>query len=42
MYYGLNAVSKNMILYNRSLDKINPCGCILGMPGAGKFVCSKA
>ena len=41
MYYGLNAVSKNMILYNRSLDKINPCGCILGMPGAGKSFAAK-
>jgi type IV secretory pathway VirB4 component len=41
MYYGLNAVSRNMILYNRAEDKVNPNGCILGMPGAGKSFAAK-
>lgn len=40
MYYGLNAISHNMILYDRTTD-LNPCGCILGMPGAGKSFASK-
>ncbi len=40
IYYGLNASSKNMILYNRATD-INPCGCILGMPGSGKSFAAK-
>lgn len=39
-YYGLNAYSKNMILYDRT-QGMNPCGCILGMPGAGKSFASK-
>lgn len=40
MYYGQNASSKNMILYHRTSD-INPNGCILGMPGAGKSFSAK-
>ena len=40
MYYGQNAVSHNMILYNRLTD-INPNGCILGMPGSGKSFAAK-
>lgn len=40
MYYGLNAVSGNMILYNRT-SGLNPNGCILGMPGAGKSFAAK-
>lgn len=40
MYYGLNALSRNMILYDRTTD-MNPNGCILGMPGAGKSFAAK-
>lgn len=40
MYYGLNAASKNMILYDRT-TAMNPNGCILGMPGAGKSFAAK-
>lgn len=40
MYYGQNASSKNMILYDRTTD-LNPNGCILGMPGAGKSFSAK-
>lgn len=40
MYYGQNASSKNMILYDRTVD-MNPNGCILGMPGAGKSFSAK-
>ena len=40
MYYGQNAVSHNMILYNRLTD-INPNACILGMPGSGKSFTAK-
>lgn len=40
MYYGLNAMSHNMILYDRT-STINPNGCILGMPGTGKSFASK-
>lgn len=40
LYYGLNAASKSMILYDRTND-INPCGIILGMPGAGKSFAAK-
>lgn len=40
MYYGQNASSRNMILYDRSTD-LNPNGCILGMPGAGKSFSAK-
>ena len=40
MYYGLNAVSKNMILFNR-LNSRNMNGVILGTPGAGKSFSAK-
>ena len=40
MYYGLNAVTKNPIIYNRTKE-MNPNGCILGMPGAGKSFAAK-
>lgn len=40
MYYGQNAASRNMILYDRT-TAINPNGCILGMPGAGKSFSAK-
>ena len=40
IYYGLNASSKNMIIYDRTTD-LNPNGCILGMPGAGKSFSAK-
>lgn len=39
-YYGLNAVSHNLVLYNR-LSDINPNSIILGMPGAGKSFTAK-
>lgn len=35
IYYGLNAVSNNMLVYNR-LNAMNQNGLILGMPGSGK------
>lgn len=35
VYYGQNAVSKQLILYNR-LSANNGNGCILGKPGSGK------
>lgn len=34
-YYGINPISRSMILYNRQ-SFANPNGCILGMPGSGK------
>lgn len=40
LYYGLNAASRNMILYNRT-SNLNPNACILGMPGAGKSFAAK-
>lgn len=40
MYYGLNAVSKNMLLFDRRKSK-NANGFILGTPGAGKSVTAK-
>lgn len=40
MYYGLNAVSNNMILYNRKNGN-NYNGLILGTPGAGKSFSAK-
>lgn len=40
MYYGLNAVSKNMILFNRKSMK-NANGFILGTPGSGKSFSAK-
>lgn len=39
-YYGVNAVSRNMILYNRKKG-INYNGVILGTPGSGKSFSSK-
>lgn len=41
LYYGRNAVSGNVVMYDRAHDKINPSGCILGMPGAGKSFAAK-
>ena len=35
MYYGLNSISKNMILYDRTSGK-NGNGLVLGSPGTGK------
>lgn len=40
MYYGLNAVSKNLILFNRKNSK-NANGVILGTPGSGKSFTAK-
>ena len=40
MYYGLNGVSKQMILYNRS-SAVNGNGCIFGVPGSGKSFSAK-
>lgn len=40
LYYGLNASSRNMILYDRT-SGMNPCACILGMPGSGKSFSAK-
>ena len=40
MYYGLNAVSHNMILYNRK-NANNANGLILGTPGSGKSFAAK-
>lgn len=40
MYYGLNALSNNMILFNR-LNLKNPNGFILGSPGSGKSFAAK-
>lgn len=40
LYYGLNASNGSMTLYDRSQD-VNPCGIILGMPGAGKSFSAK-
>lgn len=40
LYYGLNAASRNMILYDRTTD-LNPNAIILGMPGAGKSFSAK-
>ncbi len=39
-YYGLNAVSNNMIMYNRKLSK-NGNGIIMGKPGSGKSFATK-
>lgn len=43
IYYGINPISKNMIIFDRTDDKMNanPNGCILGMPGVGKSFISK-
>lgn len=40
MYYGLNAVSRNLILFDRKTLK-NPNGFILGTPGSGKSFSAK-
>lgn len=40
LYYGLNALSNNMIMADRKLLK-NPNGLILGTPGAGKSFSAK-
>jgi len=40
MYYGLNAVSKNLIIFDR-LSLKNPNGFILGSPGSGKSFSAK-
>lgn len=40
MYYGLNALSNNMIIFNRLMLK-NPNGFILGSPGIGKSFSAK-
>lgn len=40
LYYGLNALSKNLIMVDRKKLK-NPNGLILGTPGAGKSFSSK-
>lgn len=40
MYYGLNAVSRNMLLFNRMNSK-NANGVILGTPGSGKSFSAK-
>lgn len=40
MYYGLNALSNNMIIFSR-LSLKNPNGFILGSPGSGKSFAAK-
>ena len=40
MYYGLNAVSRNLILWNRKNSK-NMNSCIFGTPGSGKSFSAK-
>jgi len=40
MYYGLNALSNNLIMCNRK-NLINPSGLILGIPGTGKSFSAK-
>lgn len=40
MYYGLNAVSRNLLLFNRKNQK-NSNGFILGTPGSGKSFSAK-
>ncbi|MBF2599144.1 ATP-binding protein [Listeria seeligeri] len=40
LYYGLNALSSNMIMTNRKLLK-NPNGLVLGTPGSGKSFSAK-
>ncbi len=43
MYYGINAVSGNLILHSRlsTSGSVNPNSAILGMPGAGKSFAAK-
>lgn len=40
MYYGLNAISRNLLLFNRTNSK-NANGVILGTPGSGKSFSAK-
>ena len=40
LYYGLNALSNNLIMVNRKMLK-NPNGLILGTPGSGKSFSAK-
>ncbi len=40
LYYGVNAISSNMLMINRLLLR-NPNGLILGTPGSGKSFASK-
>lgn len=40
LYYGLNAISSNLIMANRKLLK-NPNGLFLGTPGSGKSFSAK-
>lgn len=40
MYYGLNSVSRNLLLFNRKMSK-NMNGFILGTPGSGKSFAAK-
>ena len=40
LYYGINALSNNLIMVNRKLLK-NPNGLILGTPGSGKSFSAK-
>ena len=40
LYYGLNAISNNMIMVDRKKLK-NPNGLILGTPGSGKSFSAK-
>lgn len=40
LYYGLNALSNNLIMIDRKQLK-NPNGLILGTPGSGKSFCAK-
>ena len=41
IYYGTNAISKNMCVYNR-LHAKNPAGWLFGVPGSGKSFSAKA
>lgn len=40
IYYGINAESKNMILYDKTAD-INPNSALFGIPGSGKSFTAK-
>lgn len=40
MYYGLNSISRNLLLFNRKMSK-NMNGFILGTPGSGKSFMAK-
>ncbi|MCL2053198.1 MAG: type IV secretion system protein [Oscillospiraceae bacterium] len=41
IYYGLNALSNNIIMFDRIKNLINPSGFILGCPGGGKSFAAK-